>query len=254
MSSGASRTVSGSPISVLRFSRLAWTRPGSSARAMSLTEVLPTEPVTPTTRAPSARRQVRASACIAASGSSTANTQAPARPLSSFVSDSGTKDDSASRRTTTPQAPASIAAGANSPPSRWAPRRPKKRSPAPACAGVDRRRGRRLRVALGEHLGPQRRRDLPGSRGSRRAAQLPQLLAGDLAVVEGDLAPALELLPLLVALAGDDDGVARLGLARAPARSRRGGRPRPRPRRRRPSRRRPRRRSPPGPRSAGCRR
>ena len=35
---------------------MAWTRPGSSARAMSLTEVLPTEPVTPTTRAPSARR------------------------------------------------------------------------------------------------------------------------------------------------------------------------------------------------------
>ncbi len=58
VSSGASSTVSGSPISVLRFSRLACTRPGSSARAMSLTEVLPTEPVTPTTRAPSARRQV----------------------------------------------------------------------------------------------------------------------------------------------------------------------------------------------------
>ena len=79
---GASSTVSGRPISVLRFSRLAWTRPGSSARAMSLTEVLPTEPVTPTTRAPSARRQARASDCIAASGSATAKTQAPlqARP------------------------------------------------------------------------------------------------------------------------------------------------------------------------------
>ena len=47
MSGGASSTVSGSPISVLRFSRLAWTAPGSSARAMSLTEVLPTEPVIP---------------------------------------------------------------------------------------------------------------------------------------------------------------------------------------------------------------
>ena len=57
VSGGASSTVSGRPISVLRFSLLAWTAPGSSARAMSLTEVLPTEPVIPTTRAPSARRQ-----------------------------------------------------------------------------------------------------------------------------------------------------------------------------------------------------
>ncbi len=74
VSGGASRTVSGRPISVLRFSRLAWTRPGSSAREMSLTEVLPTDPVIPTTRAPSARRQASASAWSAASGSSTANT------------------------------------------------------------------------------------------------------------------------------------------------------------------------------------
>ena len=59
---GASSTVSGRPISVLRFSLLAWTAPGSSARAMSLTEVLPTEPVIPTTRAPSAAPNARASA------------------------------------------------------------------------------------------------------------------------------------------------------------------------------------------------
>ena len=54
---GAAQIVSGSPISVLKFSGLACTRPGSSARVMSLTEVLPVEPVIPTTGQPSSRRQ-----------------------------------------------------------------------------------------------------------------------------------------------------------------------------------------------------
>ena len=44
---------------------------------MSLTEVLPTEPVMPTTRHPSSRRQARANPWRAASGSSAARTQPP---------------------------------------------------------------------------------------------------------------------------------------------------------------------------------
>ena len=65
VSGGAARIVSGSPISVLKFSGLAWTRPGRSAAAMSLTDVLPVEPVIPTTGQPSSRRQARASRCSA---------------------------------------------------------------------------------------------------------------------------------------------------------------------------------------------
>ena len=76
---GASRIVSGSPISVFQFSRDAWvTRRGrSSAARMSLVEVLPVDPVTAKTFAPSSRRQARARACSAASGSSTEMTAAP---------------------------------------------------------------------------------------------------------------------------------------------------------------------------------
>jgi hypothetical protein len=48
---------------------------------------------------------------------------------------------------------------------------------------------------------------------SSGAAQLAQLIAGNVAVIEGDLAAVLELLALLVALAGDDDGVTAAGLA-----------------------------------------
>ena len=61
VSGGAARIASGRPISVLKFSGLAWTRSGRSARQMSLTEVFPVEPVIPTTRHPSSRRQARAS-------------------------------------------------------------------------------------------------------------------------------------------------------------------------------------------------
>src|SRR3954454_22270143 len=98
---------------------------------MSLTEVLPTEPVTPTTLAPSARRYSRESECRAASGSSTTRIQGRRSSLGLFYRP---KDERHRGETTTPQAPASIAAGANSPPSRLSPRRPKKRSPGPASA------------------------------------------------------------------------------------------------------------------------
>ena len=60
-------------------------------------------------------------------------------------------------------------------------------------------------------LGPDRRRDLLGAEVHVGADQLPQLLDRDLAVIEGDLATVLELLPLLVPLAGDHDHVARPG-------------------------------------------
>ncbi len=63
------------------------------------------------------------------------------------------------------------------------------------------------------------------------AAEPPQLLLGHLAIVERDLPPARELLSLLVTLAGDDDGVARVPPPRARARSRPAGPARPRPRR-----------------------
>ncbi len=75
---GASRIVSGSPISVFRFSRFAWVRQRASriAARMSLVDVLPVEPVTPTTLQPSSRRHARASAWRPSSGSSTTITGA----------------------------------------------------------------------------------------------------------------------------------------------------------------------------------
>src|SRR3954466_15347251 len=57
---------------------------------------------------------------------------------------------------------------------------------------------------------PPALRRSPPARGSHPGSPVAELLARRLAVVEGDLPPFLELLPLLVALAGNDDGVARL--------------------------------------------
>ena len=215
--------VSGRPISVLRFSRLAWTWPGSSARAMSLTEVLPTEPVTPTTRAPS----------VAPPGAGE-RLQRGERVVDG--EDPGARAQVVLPRWRTKSRPATVD------------------DDAPG-AGLDRRRGELAAVdalaaqaeeevagagLAGVDRRPRRRsRPRPGRRSPRRSAaaicsgpQLqsrPQLLARDLAVVEGDLAAVLELLALLVALAGDHDGVAGPGPAQARARSRRGGRARPRP-------------------------
>ena len=69
VSRGAESSDNGMPISVLKFSGLAWTRRGSSALVMSLTDVLPVDPVIPTNGQPIARRQERAIACRHASGS-----------------------------------------------------------------------------------------------------------------------------------------------------------------------------------------
>ena len=79
---GASRMVSGSPISVFRFWRLACVRRwwASSAVRMSLVEVLPVEPVTPITLAPSSRRHSRAMDWSSASGSAAVITVPPSSP------------------------------------------------------------------------------------------------------------------------------------------------------------------------------
>ena len=164
-----------------------------------------------------------------------------------------------------------------------APGRPTTTPQAPAC---DRRGGELAAVARSRRAG--RRRGRPrrlasesitararrARRRPRRATSAPiaaaislgaephagarrsfaQLLAGDLAVVEGILRPSSNSWPCswpLPAMTTVSPGSAR---ARARARSRPAGRARPRPRRRPRSRRGPRRRSPPGPRSAGCRR
>ena len=70
VSSGARRTSSGSPISVLKLARDACTRRwgASIARSRSFVEVLPTDPVMPITCAPMRRRCARASACRDTSG------------------------------------------------------------------------------------------------------------------------------------------------------------------------------------------
>ena len=76
---GAARISSGMPMSVLKFAREATTRRwgASSAAISSLVEVLPTEPVTAITRAPSSRRHARPRRPSAASGSSAASTAPP---------------------------------------------------------------------------------------------------------------------------------------------------------------------------------
>ena len=99
-------------------------------------------------------------------------------------------------------------AGVDRRPPRRAWRRPRRRTSAPIAAAI-----------------------CPASRFMPRrspltAAAAQQLLAGHLAVVEGDLATVLELLALLVALAGDHHRVARPARARRRARSRRAGRAR----------------------------
>ena len=115
--SGAPRIVSGSPISVLRFCGGRRHPPAGAtiAASRSFVEVLPVEPVTPMTLAPSSCRQATASACSAASGSSASRTRSPERLLPGA--------------TRTPHAPACSAAAAKAPPSTCSPRSPTKRSP-----------------------------------------------------------------------------------------------------------------------------
>ena len=193
-----------------------WRGPGRAGAPgqMSLTEVLPVEPVIPTTgRRARAARRGRAPAAPPAGRRRRRPSRRRRRPSLAprrARRRAGADDDAPGaglerrRRRTRRRRGCS-------------PRRPKKRSPAPTSRGVDHRpRGGRRRRPRRAPRRPSRGGDLarPSSvdhAGARR--ELAQLLAGDLAVVEGDLPPALELLALLVALAGDHDGVAGLGAA-----------------------------------------
>ena len=176
---------------------------------MSFTDVLPTDPVIPTTGQPSSRRQARARRLER--GERIVGGQDPAADRRSAVP---SEERARSGSTTTPQAPASSARAANSPPSARSPRSAEEEIPRAHLARVDdrplgppalRRRRRLGAGALRRSALGTARSSGPGPPASPRAELLPRHLA----VVEGDLPPALELLALLVALAGDHDRVAR---------------------------------------------
>src|SRR3954452_1484624 len=180
VSGAAPSTVSGRPISVLRFCGVATVRryARSIPRRMSLVDVWPVGPVMPTTLAPSSRRHAVASDCSAASGSAATSTRS-ASP------------SACSGATRTPHAPPASACAANVPPSTLAPGSPTNRSPAPTSReSIVARTGR-----------------------SSDDQSITERLAGDGDVVERDLLPVRELLALLVALAGDQHHVAALGQA-----------------------------------------
>src|SRR3954469_19618685 len=195
---GASSTVMGSPISVLRFSRLATVRRRwlSIAARMSFVEVFPTEPVTPTTGQPRARRHAVARRCRAVSGSSeTMTAPDPSAPA-----------PACSDATSAPHAPPASACAAKPPPSTFSPTSPTKRSPGPAA-----------RESITARTGPPGNMTGAASRPPAACAtssgdhSRTQGLPRDGHVVEGHGPDVLELLIALVALAGDDDHVARLG-------------------------------------------
>src|SRR3954447_25753918 len=196
---GAPRIVSGRPISVLRFWAVATTRlcVASIPASRSFVEVLPVEPVIPMTCARRWRRQAVARRPSACSGSSAARS-APgcAHPAASACWGP----------TRTPHAPLASACGANRPPSTFSPASPTKRSPWPTP-----------RESMTTRCGPAACGAGLTSRApagwATRSGDQPRTerLAGDGDVVEGDLAPAGELLALLVALARDDEHVAGPG-------------------------------------------
>src|SRR3954453_1567038 len=203
VSPGASRTVSGNPMSVLRFWRVAtvrrWGR--SMPNRMSLVDVLPVDPVMPITFALSARRQAVESAWSARSGSSAASsTPGWAHRAASACSGA----------TSTPHAPAASACGANLPPSTFSPTRPTNRSPAWMS-----------RESIVTRVGPARSGLRTGAGATSRAPAASatrsddqpttERLTRDGDVVERDLLAVRELLALLVALAGDQHDVAALG-------------------------------------------
>src|SRR3954452_18298543 len=196
---GAPRIVSGRPISVFRFWGLATTRlcVASTPASRSFVEVLPVEPVIPTTCARRWRRQAVARRPSACSGSSAARS-APGCAHRAASACSGP--------TRTPHAPLASACGANRPPSTFSPASPTKRAPSPTP-----REPLTPRCGPGA-CGPVLTSRAPAACATRSGDQSrTERLAGDGDVVEGDLAPAGELLALLVALAGDHEDVAGLG-------------------------------------------
>ena len=184
---------------------------------MSLTEVLPVEPVIPTSGQPISRRQARAR--VLQRRERVVGAEDPARPARRAVRSAWRR--ARARRRPRPRRPATSASAAKRPPSTWAPASPKKRSPGRPRAGVDHRALGAAALAAGERSRrrPRRRSVLAASSittGSGPARSRAQLFAGDVAVVEGDLPAALELLALLVALAGDHDEVAGRTRGRRP--------------------------------------
>ena len=113
--------LSGTPTSVLRLPGVPSARAPaarSTATTESFVEVLPYEPVTPTTRAPrpcSTPRPIRPRACT---GSWWARMAAPESRSSSPISAQASSD------TSTAAAPAAMASGACSPPSTFSPGTP----------------------------------------------------------------------------------------------------------------------------------
>src|SRR3954470_24980226 len=196
---GAPRIVSGSPISVFRFWAVATTRlcVASIPASRSFVEVLPVDPVMPTTLACRCRRQAVARRPSAWSGSSAARS-APGGAHRAASACSGP--------TRTPHAPLARACGANRPPSMFSPVSPTNRSPWPtARESMTTRCGP---AACGAGLTSR----APAAWATRSGDQSrTERLAGDGDVVEGDLAPAGELLALLVALARDHEHVAGPG-------------------------------------------
>ena len=181
-----------------------------SAARMSLVEVLPALPVMATTRAgtrprtwparrPSAASPRRRRSCAArwagAPRSRRARPRRPRRPSSAAAANGRRRSARrAARRTGRPRATARLSVQTRST-TGLAARRPR--------GGRRRRRrprqGQRIRSAA--HA-----RDSPAAAASASPPR-PQRLAGDLAVVEGDLLVADDL-PALVPLAGDQDDVA----------------------------------------------
>ena len=186
---------------------------------MSLTEVLPTEPVIPTTRAPSVAPPGAGERLQRRERVLDREDPAP-RHRGAFARTGGMRPRSG--RTRRPRR-RPRARRRRTRRRRRARRAGRRRGRRRRSRGVDRRPPRRAGAALGDDLGARRRGDLLGARfiaagrssAARSSPRGAQLLAGDLAVVEGDLAAVLELLALLVALAGDHDRVA--GPARSKA-------------------------------------
>ena len=161
---GAASSSSGSPISVLKLAREAATVRCGAIRAAirSFVDVFPTEPVTPITCAPSARRQPRARPPSAATGSAAARTAPP----SSVRAHSGVAS--------TPHAPAASASAAKRPPSTRSPGIATNRSPGAIDARVD-DHARRTAVAVAQQVGAGRAGDplgvpVPHARATARNA------------------------------------------------------------------------------------
>ena len=198
---GAASSSSGSPISVLKFAR-GW-RPragaGRSARAIrSFVDVLPTEPVTRDhARAelpPPARGPARRSAASGSSAASTAPAAAGASARHSGVDEHAPR----ARRQRVGGERAAVRRA------RRAGRRTGRRARSRASRSPP-ATGRRAAAARRERRRRPRPRPARAFQSLTRARTAPQRLARDRDVVERLLAPAGELLPLLVALAGDHD-------------------------------------------------